>query len=86
MKLDRSMLDRFIRETDRLGGLRTAEWLAFWRDLIYQSSVPLEAQNRPLSKKCAAQREALYREIIGHDYADRRDEHTDIPTYRSMGY
>jgi|SRR5579884_69669 len=80
MKISRDTLDYFILESDRLGGPGTPECTAFWKDLVYEPCVPLDAQLNPRSAEYKHQQLDLYCEITGHSYLDSRDEMTpNIP-------
>lgn len=85
MRLNMHSIKDFIEKSDALGGPTTSECKAYWQDLVYEPACPLDAQDEPLSQRYKAQQLALYEEITGHQYLDKRDEFTPgVPVERLL--
>lgn len=75
IKITHDMLDEFIRKSDEFG-VNSPACNEYWMGRQYLPSCPIDMQLSPFSDGYMRQQMNLYREIVGHDYVDARDEFT----------
>ncbi len=83
MVLDETMLDAFVRASDRRGGPNAPACDAFWRNVTYQPTVVLQDGLDPFGPEYMDVQLALYREISGRHLDQASNEMTsfDLATH-----
>ncbi len=78
-------LDRFISESDALGGPNAVACQRFWTDFVYQPSFAVDQDLDPFGEAYVSQQLALYEEISGRRYDVNENEQTllDVPRFVS---
>jgi len=78
MVLDETMLDAFVRASDRRGGPNAPACDAFWRDVTYKPTVVLQDGLDPFGPEYMDVQLALYREISGRHLDQASNEMTSF--------
>ena len=75
-------LDRFVSESDILGGPGTPGCQQLWADFEYEPSCTIDQGLDPFGEAYVAQQITLYEEIAGHQYNVEKDEKTSLDVQR----